>query len=370
MTATAGGEVQLSLTQTQLIWRDFKRHRAALAGGIIIALLYLMALGAEFIAPYDPYHREMRSPLVPPMRVHLRDAEGRVRLPFVYGLQQKRDPETFSPFYERQTERRYRVGLLVRGEEYRLWNLISWDVHLFGVVGEQRLHLFGTDDQGRDLLSRVLFATRLSMSIGLVGVTMSFLLAVTLGGVSGFFGGAVDLVIQRLIEIFSSIPSLPLWMALAVAIPLNWPITRVYFFITVILSLISWPGLAREVRGKFLALREQDFVVAAQLDNAQPGRLIFRYLVPSSLSHIIASGTLAIPNMIIGETALSFLGIGLRPPALSWGVLLQTAQNVQSVALSPWLLLPVVFVVIAALAFNFLGDGIRDAADPYQTSAA
>ena len=370
MIATAGGEVQVSLTQTQLIWRDFKRHRAALAGGIVIALLYLMALGAEFIAPYDPYFREMRSPLVPPMRVHLRDTEGGVHVPFVYGLEQKRDPETFSPFYVRQIDQRYPVGLFVRGDEYRLWSVISWDVHLFGVIGEQRLHLFGTDAQGRDLLSRVLFATRLSMSIGLVGVTMSFLLAVTLGGVSGFFGGVADLVIQRLIEIFSSIPSLPLWMALAVAIPLNWPITRVYFFITVILSLISWPGLAREVRGKFLSLREQDFVVAAQLDNAQPGRLIFRYLVPSSLSHIIASGTLAIPNMIIGETALSFLGIGLRPPALSWGVLLQTAQNVQSVALSPWLLLPVVFVVIAALAFNFLGDGIRDAADPYQTSAA
>ena len=367
MADTVTVATQFSLTQTQLIWRDFKRHRAALVGGVVIGLLYFTALLAEPIAPYDPFHREIKSPLVPPMLFHVRDTEGRFHLPFVYALELKRDPETFSPLYVQRTDQRYPVALFVRGDEYRLWNLFTWDVHLFGVKGEQRLHLFGTDQQGRDLLSRVIHATRLSMSIGLVGVAMSFVLGVTLGGISGYFSGVPDLVIQRLIEILTSIPSLPLWMALAVAIPLNWPITRVYFFITVILSLVSWPGLAREVRGKFLSLREQDFVVAAQLDNANTGRLISRYLVPSSLSHIIASGTLAIPNMIIGETALSFLGIGLRPPAISWGVLLQAAQNVQAVALSPWLLLPVVFVVIAALAFNFLGDGIRDAADPYKS---
>ena len=301
------------------------------------------------------------------MKIHIRDEEGKFHRPFVYNLKHKRDPETFRSFYVEQKDRRYPVGFFVRGDTYKMWDLFSGDLHLFGVLGKQRLHLFGTDTQGRDFLSRIIHGTRISMSIGLIGVTVSFVLAIILGGISGYYGGVADLAIQRVIEILTSIPSLPLWMALAVAIPLNWPITKVFFAITIILSLMAWPGLARELRGKLLYLREQDYIVAAQLDNARAGRLMFRYLLPSCLSHIIAAGTLAIPYMIIGETSLSFLGIGLRPPAISWGVLLRGAQNIQTVALSPWLFLPALFVIIAVLAFNFLGDGLRDAADPYKT---
>lgn len=355
-----------NLNQWQLMWYGFKRHRAALVGGIVVLLFYLVALLAEFIAPHDPFIREIHSPLVPPMSIHIRDEEGRFHRPFVYGIKHKRDPETLQPFYIVEKSKRYPIGFLVHGDTYKMWGLFESDLHLFGVTGEQRMHLLGTDQMGRDLLSRIIYGARISMSIGLVGVTISFILAIILGGISGYFGGVADLIIQRMIEVLTSIPSLPLWMALAVAIPLSWPITRVFFVITIILSLMSWPGLARQVRGKFLSLREEDYIVAAQLDNAKTGRLIFRYLLPSFLSHIIASATLAIPGMILGETALSFLGIGLSSPAISWGVLLQTAQNIQTVALSPWLLLPGVFVIIVILAFNFLGDGLRDAADPYK----
>lgn len=356
-----------NLSQWQLMWYDFKKHRLALVGGTVVLLFYLVALFTEFIAPYDPFFRDIYSPLVPPMSIHIRDEEGRFHRPFVYGIRQERDPETFNPFYVVEKSKRYPISFFVHGDSYKMWGLFKSDLHLFGVVGEQRMHFLGTDQQGRDLLSRIIFGTRISMSIGLIGVGISFILGIILGGISGYFGGVADLIIQRMIEILTSIPSLPLWMALAVAIPLSWPITRVFFVITIILSLMSWPGLARQVRGKFLSLREEDYIVAAQLDNAKTGRLIFRYLLPSFLSHIIASGTLAIPGMILGETALSFLGIGLRAPAISWGVLLQAAQNIQTVALSPWLLLPGVFVVIVILAFNFLGDGLRDAADPYKT---
>jgi peptide/nickel transport system permease protein len=266
-----------------------------------------------------------------------------------------------------ETDRRYPMRLFIHGDSYKLFGIFKSTLHLFGAAGDQRVYLLGSDSQGRDLLSRLIIGTRISMTIGLVGVTISFILAIILGGVSGYFGGVADLVIQRFIEILTSLPSLPLWMALAAAIPLNWPITRVFFVITLILSLMGWPILSRELRGKFLALRREDFVISAQLDNATTARLMLRYLVPSALSHIIASGTLAIPNMIIGETALSFLGVGLRAPAISWGVLLQNAINIQSVVMSPWLLFPGLFVIIAVLAFNFLGDGLRDAADPYKS---
>lgn len=357
---------EYNLSQWQLIWYNFKRHRAALVGGVVVLLFYLVALFAEFIAPYDPLHREMYSPLVPPMSIHIRDEEGRFHLPFIYGIKQKRDPETFSPFYVVEESKRYPIGFFVRGDTYKMWGLFESNLHLFGTVGEQRIHLLGTDNQGRDLFSRIIYGARISLSIGLIGVGISFILAIILGGISGYFGGIADITIQRIIEVLSSIPSLPLWMALAVIIPISWPIIKVFFAITVILSLMGWPGLAREVRGKFLSLRGEDYVMAAQLDNAGTGRLIFRYLLPSFLSHIIASGTLAIPGMILGETALSFLGIGLRAPAISWGVLLQGGQNIRAVALAPWLLSPVVFVVTVILAFNFLGDGLRDAADPYK----
>ena len=370
MSEVAGLEAagsQYDLSQWMLIWHDFRRHRIALVAGVVVIILYLVALSGEFVAPYDPHHRETYEPLVPPMGLHIRDAQGRLQLPFAYGIRQERNPRTFRPVYVAETDRRYPMRLFIHGDSYKLFGIFKSTLHLFGAAGDQRVYLLGSDSQGRDLLSRIIIGTRISMTIGLVGVTISFILAIILGGVSGYFGGVADLVIQRFIEILTSLPSLPLWMALAAAIPLNWPITRVFFVITLVLSLMGWPILSRELRGKFLALRREDFVISAQLDNATTARLMLRYLVPSALSHIIASGTLAIPNMIIGETTLSFLGVGLRAPAISWGVLLQNAINIQSVVMSPWLLFPGLFVIIAVLAFNFLGDGLRDAADPYKS---
>ena len=258
------------------------------------------------------------------------------------------------------------VGFFVKGDEYKLFGLIPWDVHFIGPLDpEQKMYLMGADRLGRDMLSRMIYGTRISMSIGLVGVVISLILGVLLGGLSGFYGGFVDNAIQRIIEFLRSIPTIPLWMGLAAALPINWPPERVYFGITVIISLIGWTGLARVVRGRFLAMREEEFVMAAELDGANSIRIIMRYMVPSFLSHIIASTTLAIPAMILAETSLSFLGLGLRSPVISWGVLLKDAQSVRSVLQAPWQLWPAAAVVIAVLALNFLGDGLRDAADPY-----
>jgi peptide/nickel transport system permease protein len=285
--------------------------------------------------------------------------------PFVYATDLERDPDTLQRIYVPDTTRPMPIRFFVRGDSYKFWGLFTARLHLFGVEGEDRAYLLGTDFQGRDLLTRIVYGTRISLTIGFVGVALSFTLGIVLGAISGYFGGAPDMIIQRIIEVLMAIPGLPLWMALSAAIPLNWPITRVFFFITVILSLRGWTGMARVVRGKLLSLRGEEFVIAARIDGAGGARIMFRHLIPSFLSHIIASATLSIPAMILGETALSFLGIGLRPPAISWGVLLQGAQNVQAVAIMPWLLLPGVFVVIIVLAFNFFGDGLRDAADPY-----
>ena len=353
--------------QWQLIWAKFRNHRLAVAGGIVVIVLYLTAMFAECVAPYDPYHRTVKQANAPPTRIRIYDAEEhRIRWPFIYAWDQHRDPETLGLRYLLNTEQRHPLGIFVRGDSYQLWGLFDSNYHLLGVHGEQKIYLLGADQQGRDLFSRVVYGTRISLTIGLIGVAMSFTLGIVLGGISGYFGGVADVVIQRVIEVLISIPSLPLWMALSAAIPQEWKITKVFFGITIILSLLGWPGMAREVRGKLLSLRQEDFVITARLDGAGKLRIIVRHMIPSFLSHIIATGTLAIPGMIIGETSLSFLGIGLRPPAISWGVLLQSAQNIQAVASTPWLLLPAGFVIAAVLAFNFLGDGLRDAADPYE----
>ena len=353
-------------TQWQLMWWRFKQHRLGVFSGVVIVLFYLVVVFADFLAYVDPAQSEALRSLIAPQPIHWFD-NGQFR-PHVYALVGKRDPLTFKRVYEPDPERKIPVTLFARGFEYKLLGVIPTDVHLIGLAGappEEGLYLLGTDLQGRDMWSRLMYGTRTSLTIGLLGVAISLFLGVLLGGLSGLYGGWVDTLIQRVIEITRSIPTIPLWMGLAAAVPNSWNVTQIYFAITIIISLIGWTELGRVVRGRFLALREEDFVLAAELAGASQWRIIFRHMVPSFLSHIIAATTLALPAMIISETALSFLGLGLRPPAVSWGVLLQDAQNVQSLAISPWLLAAAIPVIIIILAFNFLGDGLRDAADPY-----
>ena len=353
-------------SQWRLMRRRLVRHRVALVGGVVLLAFYLtMCLGAEFFATYGPQTRFKEFSFAPPSRIRLVDADGRLRLPFVYGLQPGRDPVTFRKVYAEDENARYPLRLFARGEPYRLWGLIPCDRHLLGVAEPGLLLLFGSDELGRDLYSRTLYGGRISLSIGLFGVAVSFVLGCILGGLSGFYGGAVDNAIQRVIEFLLSIPTIPLWMALAAAVPIEWPPLRVYFGITIILSIIGWTGQARVVRGKLISVREEDFVAAAQIAGSTERKIIVRHLLPSFLSYLIVHLTLSIPNMILGETALSFLGLGLRPPVVSWGVLLNQAQNVKAVALHPWMLIPAAFVFASVLAFNLFGDGLRDAADPY-----
>lgn len=353
-------------TQWQLMWWRFRKHRLAMIAAVIILLFYLIVLFAEFFAYSNPLVSNEELSLLPPQPIHWFD-EGEFR-PYVHPVVGKRDPKTFKKVYKPDLETKAPLIFWAEGFDYKLWGLIPSNRHWIGVEGraaEESIFLMGTDLQGRDLFSRLMIATRASLTIGLVGVVLSLFLGVLLGGISGLYGGAVDNVIQRFIEIVRSIPTIPLWMGLAAAVPPTWPVTRMYFFITIIISLIGWTVMARVVRGRFLSLRTEDFVTAAELAGAGQLRIIFRHMVPSFLSHIIAAATLAIPAMIISETSLSFLGLGLRPPAVSWGVLLQQAQNIQAVAISPWLMIPAAPVILAILAFNFLGDGLRDAADPY-----
>ena len=354
-------------SQWQLTWWRFRKHRVAVASAVVVAGFYLVVLGADFLAYADPNASEAQRGLMPPQRIYWFD-DGQFR-PYVHGVKGVRDPETFKRVYRIDPEQKIALRFFAEGFEYQFLGLIPMTRHLIG-VGEGRdattsIFLLGTDVQGRDMWSRLMYGTRISLTIGLLGVTMSLVLGVVLGGLSGFYGGIIDTLIQRTIEILRSIPTIPLWMGLAAALPREWSILQVYFAITIIISLLGWTELARVIRGRFLALREEDFVVSARLVGCSQMRTIFVHMVPSFMSHIIAATTLALPAMIISETALSFLGLGLRPPAISWGVLLQQAQNVQTVAISPWLMIPAVPVIIVVMAFNFLGDGLRDAADPY-----
>jgi len=352
----------------KLMWWRFRKHKMALVSVGILALFYLVGILSEFVAPYDPGQYFIKYKLSPPSRIHIRDAEGNWHMPFVYKTIRERD-ENMRNIYQEDTTTRFPIRFFVRGTEYKMWGLLKTDLHLFGLTvpqEEQGVFLAGADRLGRDLFSRLCYGARISLSIGLVGVFLSLTLGIVLGGISGYYGGRPDMIIQRVIEFIRTIPDIPLWMALSAALPPDWPVIRLYFGITVILSLIGWTGMARVVRGRFLALREEDFVLAARLAGSSEMRIILRHMVPSFLSHIIASLTLAIPGMILAETGLSFIGLGLRPPAISWGVLLQEANNVRSLAQAPWVLFgPAVFIVTAVLAFNFMGDGLRDAADPY-----
>jgi peptide/nickel transport system permease protein len=358
------------------MWWKFRKHRLAMLSLTIVIALYVVAFFAGFFAPASTatYHRNYTQ--APPQTIYLSD--NGAFSPLVYAYKQATDPKTYKRTYVVDETKKIPLGFFVQGESYKIGlhgipipgisNLaISWNVHLFGPVkAGDPFYPLGADDVGRDILSRMIYASQVSLSIGLVGVFLSLLLGIFLGGISGLVGGWVDTVIQRVIEILRSIPDIPLWMALATAVPPRIDPIYVYFGITIILSLLRWTDMARVVRGRFLSLREEDFIMAAELDGVPRGRLIFRHMIPSFLSHIIASVTLSIPGMILGETALSFLSLGLRPPVVSWGVMLQDAMNVAYIATMPWLLLPGLAVVITVLAFNFLGDGLRDAADPYR----
>ena len=365
--ATAKEQRVFVASQWQLMWWRFRKHKIALVSAAVIAIFYLVVVGADFLAYADPDASEAQRSLMPPQRVYWFD-DGRFG-PYVHAVKGARDPQTFKRVYRADPEDKIRLRFFAEGFEYRFLGLIPTTRHLIGVDSGRdastTIFLLGTDLQGRDLWSRLMYGTRISLTIGLVGVTMSLVLGVLLGGLSGFYGGLADTLIQRTIEILRSIPTIPLWMGLAAALPRDWTILQVYFAITIIISLLGWTELARVVRGRFLSLREEDFVVSARLVGCSRMRTIFVHMVPSFMSHIIAATTLALPAMIVSETALSFLGLGLRPPAISWGVLLQQAQNVQAVAISPWLMLPALPVIVAVIAFNFLGDGLRDAADPY-----
>ncbi|MEJ5311360.1 MAG: ABC transporter permease [Anaerolineae bacterium] len=351
------------------MWWKFRKHKMALVGGIILIVFYFVGAFCEFIAPYDPEAYFIRYKMAPPTPIHIFDTTGKLHAPFIYHRDRSKDLETLRDIYTENPEIMYPVRFFVKGTPYKFWGLWETDIKLFGLAPEiedQAIFLLGADRMGRDLFSRLCYGARLSLSIGLVGVFLSLALGIVLGGISGYYGGRVDTIIQRVIEFIRTIPTIPLWMALSAALPADWPVIKLYFGITIILSLVGWTGMARVVRGRFLSLRQEDFVLAARLSGSGEFRIIMRHMVPSFLSHIIASLTLSIPGQILGETGLSFLGLGLRAPAISWGVLLQEAQNVRSLILAPWLLYgPAVCVVLTVFAYNFLGDGLRDAADPY-----
>lgn len=367
--AASAAEERVSVASNwTLVWWRFRKHRLAMLSGLLLIGFYIIVLAPGFFATQDPEAIEARQAFIPAQPIYLFD-DGRLA-PWAPAITGKRNAVTLRMEWTVDESRKIPVGFFVRGDPYKLLGLIETDWHLIGPVGggpEDQLHLMGTDRLGRDQWSRLMFGTQVSMTIGLIAVAFSIVLGVILGGVSGYFGGLPDLIIQRLIELLQSLPTIPIWLALTAALPQDWRPEQVFFAITVILSLIGWTTLAREVRGRFLALREEDFVLAAELAGCSRWRIITRHMVPTFMSHIIATSTLAIPVMIINETSLSFLGLGLRPPAISWGVLLQEAQNIQTVALAPWLLIPGLAVIVAVLAFNLVGDGLRDAADPYST---
>ncbi|AGC67895.1 oligopeptide transport system permease protein AppC [Thermoclostridium stercorarium subsp. stercorarium DSM 8532] len=352
-------------SQWTLMRRKFKKHKLATVSLWVLGFMYFVALFGNFIAPYDLVSYNSKIVNAPPTKVHLFH-EGKYIGPFVYGIKMERDPVTKRKIYTENTDEIYRIKWFTHGSEYKLFGIIKTDIHLFGVEKGGVILLMGADSMGRDLFSRMILGSQVSLTVPFAGTIISFVLGIIIGGIAGYFGGAVDTVISRVIEVLSSLPTIPLWMALSAAIPPDIPIVRVYLYITIIVSFISWTGLARIVRGKFISLREEDYILAAKVAGVSNWKIITRHLIPGFMSYLIVSLTMSIPGMIIGETSMSFLGLGIRSPATSWGVLLQEAQDITSIAMHPWKLIPLFAVIITVLAFNFIGDGLRDAADPYK----
>ena len=352
-------------TQWQLMWWKLTRHRLAMISGAVLAFMYFSVIISEFLAPYALTTRNTDFIYAPPQTINFFH-DGEFQGPFVYGLKYQLNMTNLKREYQEDKQSIQKIRFFCKSDPYMFWGHVAASTHLFCPSATGTLFLLGTDRLGRDVLSRIIYGTRISLTVGLLGIIFSFIIGITIGGLAGYFGGWVDNLSQRAIEIIRSFPELPLWMALSASLPVTWSPILIYFGITIILGMLDWTGLARAVRSKLLSLREEDFALAAQLMGAKPQRIIARHLLPSFTSHLIASATLSIPSMILGETALSFLGLGLRPPITSWGVLLTEAQNMNAVELYPWIMTPVIPVIIVVLAFNFFGDGLRDAADPYR----
>ncbi len=350
--------------QWKLMWWRFRRHRPAVVSAVVLGLIYFSTIISEWIAPYDLHTRHAKYIFAPPQGVHFFH-DGNFLGPFVYGLKMERDLDTLQRVYTKDLAKPQPLRFFCSGAPYEFWGMVGGTFHLVCPANDGTLFLLGTDRLGRDMFSRIVYAARISLTIGIIGIALSFTLALVLGGLAGYYGGWVDMVVQRITEILKSFPHLPLWLALSAALPVTWSPLLIYFGITLILALLDWPSLGRAVRSKLLSLREEDYAAAAQMMGATPARIIGRHLLPGFMSHLIASATLSIPSMILAETALSFLGLGLRPPITSWGVLLNEATDINVVAVNWWLMLPVVPVILVILAYQFLGDGMRDAADPY-----
>ncbi|WP_247900810.1 ABC transporter permease [Paenibacillus pabuli] len=364
---TAAPKDTVYSSQWRLIYQKFKKHKLARISMYLLGAFYIIALFAQFIAPYGLQSYDSKYVNAPPMGLRFVDADGKFHIkPFVYELKSERDPETLRKMFVPDTEKKHFFKFFVKGEEYKFLGLIPMSTHLFAVDEPGRIFLLGTDGMGRDLFSRIVLGSQISLSIPLVGVGISFILGLIIGGISGYFGGWIDSMIQRIIEIIRSFPTLPLWMALSAAIPPRIPVVTMYLYIVIIFAFIGWTDLARVVRGKFISLKNEDYVIAAKIAGVGDAKIIVKHLLPGFMSYLVVATTLAIPSMILGETAMSFLGLGVRSPATSWGVLLQEAQKIENVALYPWKLIPLAFVILTVLTYNFIGDGLRDAADPYK----